>query len=149
MSQMGLQLVVGRLLINAAFRQRFEQQAAKCLSELAREGIVLTNAEVAALTGIHPDMWTMLADQLTAHMPSSTADSRDRPSRPLTPRERQVLRAVCDGLTNKQIASQLGVSESAVKATVQQLFRKSRVHSRTQLVRLTLHRVEHHEGRVQ
>ena len=42
------------------------------------------------------------------------------------------------GLSNKQIAAGAGVSESAVKATLQQLFRKARVRTRAQLVRITV-----------
>jgi DNA-binding NarL/FixJ family response regulator len=60
--------------------------------------------------------------------------------RPLTPRERQVLCGVFSGRTNKEIAYKLGVSESLVKAFVQQLFRKAGVRSRAQLVRAAVER---------
>jgi DNA-binding NarL/FixJ family response regulator len=43
-----------------------------------------------------------------------------------------------EGLTNKEIASQIGVSEGAVKATLQQLFQKTNVRTRSQLVRIAL-----------
>jgi DNA-binding NarL/FixJ family response regulator len=56
----------------------------------------------------------------------------------LTEREQQVLRGIFEGLTNKEIAGQLGVSEGAVKATLQQLFQKTRVRTRSQLVRIAL-----------
>jgi DNA-binding NarL/FixJ family response regulator len=56
----------------------------------------------------------------------------------LTAREREVLQALFEGLTNKEIAAQLGVSESGVKATLQQLFQKTRVRTRSQLVRIAL-----------
>src|ERR1700682_4696170 len=56
----------------------------------------------------------------------------------LTRREQQVLQGVFEGLTNKEIAAQLGVTESAVKATLQQLFQKTRVRTRSQLVRIAL-----------
>ncbi|HLK61957.1 MAG TPA: response regulator transcription factor [Bryobacteraceae bacterium] len=56
----------------------------------------------------------------------------------LTEREQQVLQAIFEGLTNKEIAAQLGVSEGAVKATLQQLFQKTRVRTRSQLVRIAL-----------
>ncbi len=57
---------------------------------------------------------------------------------PLAEREEQVLHKVLEGSTNRQIAESLGVSEGAVKAVVQQLFRKSGVRTRSQLVRLAL-----------
>jgi len=56
----------------------------------------------------------------------------------LTKREQQVLRGVFEGLSNKEIAAQLTVTESAVKATMQQLFQKTRVRTRSQLVRIAL-----------
>ncbi len=58
----------------------------------------------------------------------------------LTTREQQVLQGVFEGLTNKEVAAQLGVTESAVKATLQQLFQKTRVRTRSQLVRIALER---------
>jgi two-component system, NarL family, nitrate/nitrite response regulator NarL len=56
----------------------------------------------------------------------------------LTSRQRQVLRLVFEGLANKEIAQRIGVSESSVKATLQQLFSKMAVHTRSQLVRVVL-----------
>jgi DNA-binding NarL/FixJ family response regulator len=56
----------------------------------------------------------------------------------LTGRERQVLRAVFEGQSNKQIAASLGISESSVKAALQQLFQKTGVRTRSQLVRVAL-----------
>lgn len=58
----------------------------------------------------------------------------------LTERERQVLRFVFEGLANKEIAFRLNTSESSVKATLQQLFAKAGVRTRTQLVRVALDR---------
>jgi RNA polymerase sigma factor (sigma-70 family) len=62
----------------------------------------------------------------------------EQPLRKLTEREQEVLRGIFEGLTNKEIAAQIGVSESAVKATLQQLFHKTRVRTRSQLVRIAL-----------
>jgi two-component system nitrate/nitrite response regulator NarL len=62
----------------------------------------------------------------------------------LTAREDQVLSFVFDGLANKEIADRLGVSESAVKATMQQLFHKTGVRTRSQLVRAALERLKMH-----
>jgi DNA-binding NarL/FixJ family response regulator len=56
----------------------------------------------------------------------------------LTEREQRVLQGIFEGLTNKEIAAGLGVSEGAVKATLQQLFQKTHVRTRSQLVRIAL-----------
>ena len=53
-------------------------------------------------------------------------------------REKDVLRAVFEGLSNKEIGTRLGISEAYVKALMQQLFRKTGVRSRSQLVRVAL-----------
>jgi PAS domain S-box-containing protein len=56
----------------------------------------------------------------------------------LNNRESDVLRLLVQGLTNKEIASRLDVSESVVKNTLQQLFAKTAVRTRSQLVRIAL-----------
>jgi DNA-binding NarL/FixJ family response regulator len=58
----------------------------------------------------------------------------------LTPREQKVLRCVFEGLTNKEMAYNLGVSQSSVKATLQHLFDKMGVRTRGQLVRIAIER---------
>jgi len=58
----------------------------------------------------------------------------------LTPRERQVLRGILEGLTNKDIALHIGVSLSSVKGSLQQLFDKTGVRTRSQLVRIAIER---------
>ena len=72
----------------------------------------------------------LMADGIQRH--------EEQPLRKLTEREQEVLRGIFEGLTNKEIAAQIGVSESAVKATLQQLFHKTRVRTRSQLVRIAL-----------
>jgi two-component system, NarL family, nitrate/nitrite response regulator NarL len=67
-----------------------------------------------------------------------TAPPPEYQRKKLTDREVVVLRHVFEGLANKEIAEQLQVSESAVKATLQQLFSKTGVRTRSQLVRTAL-----------
>jgi DNA-binding NarL/FixJ family response regulator len=57
-------------------------------------------------------------------------------------RERRVLRAVLEGLSNKEIAWRLQISESYVKALLQRLFEKTGVRTRGQLVRVVFERYE-------
>jgi DNA-binding NarL/FixJ family response regulator len=60
--------------------------------------------------------------------------------RELTERQRLVLRGILDGLTNKEIGARLDVSETSIKASVQELFNKAGVRTRGQLVRIALER---------
>lgn len=62
----------------------------------------------------------------------------DRRSGTLTERERNVLQGVIDGLSNRKIGDKIGVSESTIKATLQRLFSKAGVRTRSQLVRIAL-----------
>jgi two-component system nitrate/nitrite response regulator NarL len=55
-----------------------------------------------------------------------------------TERERVTMRYLLQGLANKEIAGNLNISESAVKATLQQLFSKTGVRTRSQLVLLAI-----------
>jgi two-component system, NarL family, nitrate/nitrite response regulator NarL len=76
-------------------------------------------------------------------MADNAAASAGLRAEAFTPRERQVLSGVFEGLANKEIASRLSVSESSVKATLQQLFAKTGVRTRSQLVRIALERYKH------
>jgi two-component system, NarL family, nitrate/nitrite response regulator NarL len=61
-----------------------------------------------------------------------------QPRESFTTRENDVLRGVFEGLSNKEIGARLGISESSVKAAIQQLFEKVGVRTRSQLVRIAL-----------
>lgn len=51
---------------------------------------------------------------------------------PLTPRERQIVRALAAGLSNQAIAAELVIAESTLKRHLSNLYLKLGVHSRTQ-----------------
>lgn len=54
---------------------------------------------------------------------------------PLTPLQRRVLERVADGRTNKEIAAELGISETGAKKHVEKLRRRYGVDNRVSLVR--------------
>ena len=56
----------------------------------------------------------------------------------LSEREREVLKGVFAGSSNKEIAAHLNISEASVKSALQQLFVKTGVRTRSQLVRIAL-----------
>jgi two-component system NarL family response regulator len=58
----------------------------------------------------------------------------------LTPRELATLRLIADGKSNKEIASELGISERTVKTHLGHLFEKLGVTSRTEAVRIAARR---------
>jgi len=76
----------------------------------------------------------LLIGALTSGVRTPVDTEKDR----FTPRERRVFSFVLEGLANKEIAARIGVSESSVKATLQQLFSKTGVRTCSQLVRIAL-----------
>jgi DNA-binding NarL/FixJ family response regulator len=135
MSQWGVQIVIGRLLTDEVFRRQFEQCRRECLASVCGHGIDLDRTEIAALVEADARVWTSMASQIDRRLRQNV---RQDAISPLTTRQQRVLRGIVDGLTNKQIAEQVGASEPAVKATLQQLFRKTHVRTRAQLVRVAL-----------
>jgi FixJ family two-component response regulator len=55
----------------------------------------------------------------------------------LTPREQDVMRLVVSGLLNKQVADELGITESTVKAHRGQVMQKMKANSLADLVKMT------------
>lgn len=112
--------------------------------KLGISGIFLKHSSPATLlqairTVAKGDVWI---DQ-KASQPASFAVTRagtKNAGGTLTPREQHVLRSVFEGLANKEIAYEIGVSLSSVKATLQQLFEKTGVRTRSQLVRIAIER---------
>jgi len=82
------------------------------------------------------EMW--LDSRAVLSLVSGAAGKTEERNAELTARERSVLKAVFEGLTNKEIGGRLQISESSVKAVLQQLFDKTGVRTRSQLVRIAL-----------
>lgn len=68
---------------------------------------------------------------------SSTARAHNRIG--LTRREQEVLQAICEGMNNKDIAEQFGISPFTVKHHVTHIFDKAGVYSRLELGVFALH----------
>ncbi len=78
-----------------------------------------------------------ILEQLLTHNPEPKFSlEQDLPTEALTPRELEVLAALSHGLSNKQIAKQLGISGSTVKFHVAQVYAKLGVSSRVSAVNL-------------
>lgn len=63
-----------------------------------------------------------------------TASMPDLGLNELTPRERDIVRGVVEGLSNREIAQRCGVSDRTVRNRLTIIFDKLGVRSRTQLV---------------
>ena len=69
---------------------------------------------------------------------SQTASEQAQPTHPFSPREHQVLCLAAQGLTNKEIAYRLGISERTVQFHINSIFNKTATNSRTEAVVLAL-----------
>jgi DNA-binding NarL/FixJ family response regulator len=76
------------------------------------------------------------AEEAPASSLLSTSENNGLPT--LNTRELDVIRLLVQGLANKEIAARMEISESTVKNTLQQLFAKTNVRTRAQLVRVAL-----------
>jgi len=118
---------------------------AGAVSELIRSGIsgVFRKHDSAALLaqGIRDVMAGKIwldQEQLQTALTTEGTTPQPAGTRCFTERERNVLSFVFEGLANKEIAARIGVSEGSVKSTLQQLFAKTGVRTRSQLVRIVL-----------
>ncbi len=70
------------------------------------------------------------------HMPEADTATQDSVARlaSLTAQQSRILELICEGKLNKQIAFDLSIAETTVKAHVTAIMRKLGVHSRTQAV---------------
>jgi two-component system sensor kinase FixL len=92
--------------------------------------------------GAKPKLAAIIADvsEEQSHPSAPPIASEQQERAALSDRELEALRLVVQGLANKEISSRMEISESAVKNTLQQLFAKTEVRTRGQLVRVALER---------
>lgn len=120
----------------------------ECLREGAA-GYILKNIAadtlVDALLKIHrgesiisPKMTSRLVRHLQAQQPDEVVIEAQREE--MSPREKEVLRGLARGQTNRELAAALGVAESTVKIHIQNIFKKTCLCSRVQAA---LYAVEH------
>jgi two-component system response regulator DesR len=63
---------------------------------------------------------------------ASLLDPENKPEHPLTKREMEILHLASEGLTNKEIAYRLGLSERTVQFHLNSVFNKTGTNSRTE-----------------
>ncbi|MBZ5625593.1 MAG: response regulator transcription factor [Acidobacteriia bacterium] len=130
----------GRVLVVTAWVSDTE---ARRLMRQGVSGIFLKEAPLSQLT---ESIRTVAAggtwlDRSFAHMDEhETVEPTASPV--FNERQRKVLRFVLEGLSNKEIAWRLQISESYVKAILQSLFQKTGVRTRGQLVRVAFEQYE-------
>jgi DNA-binding NarL/FixJ family response regulator len=89
-------------------------------------------AAVAALLRLARQAQSEAFSLTDALQPQGTSEN------PFSPREHEVLTLAAGGLTNKEIAYRLGISERTVQFHINSIFNKTTTNSRTEAVALAL-----------
>jgi two-component system nitrate/nitrite response regulator NarL len=131
----------GRVLVVTAWVSDTE---ARRLMRQGVNGIFLKQGELGELTAAIRNVaaggtWF---DRSFAALGEDPAASPQAAAPTFNERQRKVLRCVLEGLSNKEIAWRMQISESYVKAILQSLFQKTGVRTRGQLVRVAVEQYE-------
>jgi DNA-binding NarL/FixJ family response regulator len=89
-------------------------------------------AAVAALTRLARQAQSEALSLAETFQPQETAEP------PFSPREQEVLTLAAEGLTNKEIAYRLGISERTVQFHINSIFNKTTTNSRTEAVAVAI-----------
>lgn len=111
-------------------------------------GVIATDSslfllEKALSSILADDLWfgrDIVQALLSRHICLRGERSSDEGHAFLSSREKGVIRLICDGCTNKEIAVQLGLSEQTIKAHLNRIFKKLKVTNRAQLVAMCARR---------
>ena len=80
---------------------------------------------------IHPQLTRTFIEEVRMGDPASDTT-------PLSKREREILQAVADGATTKQVATDLGISPHTVKTHLERIFEKLGANDRAQAVAIAI-----------
>lgn len=98
--------------------------------DMIRQLSAVMNGQMA----LNPAGVSMLAEGLRNQASdSSVQENSDSDGSELTLREQQTLKLIAQGMSNKLIARELGISDGTVKVYVKNLLRKLNLHSRLEL----------------
>ena len=116
----------------AYLRRAIELGAAGYLLKSAGRAEVLEALRTVAAGGVY------VQGELMGTLVAEVAGERPGGDRLLSPREREVLQLVADGLENKQIARRLGIAEATVKGYLRGIFERLGVSGRAEAVAVGL-----------
>ncbi|HWB87239.1 MAG TPA: response regulator transcription factor [Bryobacteraceae bacterium] len=131
----------GRVLVVTAWVSEMEAR------RLLRQGVGGIFLKHEPLSTLRESIQTVASggtwlDRSFARISGEAAGAEQAPTPKFNDRQRKVLRYVLEGLSNKEIAWRLQISESYVKAILQSLFQKTGVRTRGQLVRVAFEQYE-------
>ncbi len=87
---------------------------------------------------LQPEIAAKLVGQVSGTSQKTRQTSEKKTTTPLTPREKEILALMAEGLNNNQIASRLFLSEGTIKNQISIIYGKLGTNDRTQAVLLAL-----------
>ncbi len=134
---------VGVVVLSGHDEQRFIFDALKAgasgylLKTAELEQVILTVRAVSKGEAlIDPNLATQVLSQFQSYQEEEVADVYQ----PLTPREREILQHMSEGLPNKTIASRLSISERTVTTHVANIYAKLHVNNRVSAIQEAMRR---------
>lgn len=134
---------IGVVVLSGHDEKRFVFDALKAgasgylLKTAELEEVVATVREVARG---HAKLDPELADQIISEFQSYQVAEVAEVFQPLTPREREILQLMSDGLPNKAIAARLSISERTVTTHVANIYSKLHVNNRVSAIQEAMRR---------
>ena len=110
------------------------------VSGARKEARTLAAAARQRLRALGSQEWSRHADDLARRLGSGPTFGTAGASDELTPREREVLAVLAEGLSNRAIAAALVISEATVVRHLANIYAKLEVHSRAQATRVAFER---------
>jgi two-component system, NarL family, response regulator DegU len=134
---------IGVIVLSGHDEKRFVFDALKAgasgylLKTAELEEVVATVREVARG---HAKLDPEVADQIISEFQSYQVAEVSEVFQPLTPREREILTLMSDGLPNKAIAARLSISERTVTTHVANIYAKLHVNNRVSAIQEAMRR---------
>jgi DNA-binding NarL/FixJ family response regulator len=134
---------VGVVVLSGHDEQQFIFDAIKA----GASGYLLKTAELEEVLGtvrsisrggarIDPTVASQLLSEFQSYQSAEAADA----FQPLTPREREILRRMSEGLPNKTIANRLSISERTVTTHIANIYTKLHVNNRVSAIQEAMRR---------
>ncbi len=114
-----------------------DNRTIKAILAAGAKGYIPKRSEIKVLNNalrLILDGGTYVPPNLIENIPQSLLNGKNQTTKNLTNRQSQVLDLIAQGKSNKQIAYDMGVSESTVKLHINALLRALHVSNRTQAV---------------
>jgi pimeloyl-ACP methyl ester carboxylesterase/DNA-binding CsgD family transcriptional regulator len=114
------------------------EEGRRIASAIPGARFVMLDSRNHALLATDP-AWPRFKEEFSAFLGTQPASVPapplvEAPFGKLTERERSIVRLLCEGLDNRQIATQLGIAEKTVRNHLTRIFDKAGVRNRTQLI---------------